>query len=177
MHSALRNATGDLHARIDARMAGGFGARADYARYLRGMHAFMRAAHAAQPAREDWRLLHADLAADLDVLGAPPLDLPVAPEATDEAARLGWDYVVGGAALGSRVLLRDARALGIGPGNGAAFLARHAASGGQWPALLARLAAHPGAVDAAFVARCCQAARDAFHHADTAMAAACENPT
>lgn len=174
LHSALREATGDIHARIDALLAGGLAARSDYACYLRGMHAFMRAACRAQPARADWRALGAHLDADLAALDVAALTPPPARHADDEAARIGWEYVVGGASLGARVLLRGAHALGFDGGSGADFLRHHAAAGAHWPGWLARLAAHPHAGDARFVVRTCQAAREAFFHAESAMAAACQ---
>lgn len=176
MHSALRQATTDIHARIDALVSGGFADDASgYTCYLRGMHAFLDTAVAVLPDRDDWRDLRAALVTDLDVVGAPLLAGTDVPAARDAAERAGWDYVVGGAALGARVLLRDARRLGWDDGRGASFLAGHVRAGAQWPALLQRLASMPGADDPMFVDTACRAARDAFHHAEAALVAACEN--
>lgn len=172
VHSALREATSDLHACLDAQLGGGFSLRGDYARYLRGMHAFLGTARDARPARRDWADAHAHLAADLDAMALTALRARPVARVDDEAAGIGWDYVVDGASLGARMLLRDAGALGIDAAHGGAFLAHHAAAGSQWPRRLAGWAAHPRRDEAGFVERACAAAREAFAHAVDAMAAA-----
>src|SRR6478609_1237152 len=132
-HRLLRQATAPYHARLDATLGGGFATSDDYAAYLRGMQGFVVDADHALGGDPLTMRLHAWLRADCDALGlAPssPQDPQIAPVDND-AARLGWHYVIAGSALGARFLLRDARGLGYASDRGASFLAGHA-SGDGW---------------------------------------------
>ena len=57
----------------------------------------------------------------------------------DPVARMGWEYVISGASVGARYLLRQVQALGYSADHGASFLAGHA-GGDDWPRFLTRLA-------------------------------------
>lgn len=147
LRAQLRAATTQAHARLDTLMARGIGSAPDYRAYLRGMHAFVASlvpGVAAQASAWGWALpdWQAQLARDLDDMHdrAPQLDAEVAAPLHDGEA-LGALYVLEGSALGARLLLRDATALGYRAGHGASFLEAHArADGGQrWPRFLAML--------------------------------------
>ena len=159
----LRAATADAHGRVDALAADATRSAAGYAAYLRGMHRFLGAGEQA---------LHGDASAagirarrlwlevDLDALGlAPVAGGPVQSPLQADAERLGWAYVIAGASLGAKVLLRGAAALGYDRGHGARFLAGHA-DGDAWPTLLDRLEA--AALSNDDQDRMCAAARAAF---------------
>jgi heme oxygenase len=175
-HAALRAATRDAHARVDALFPQGLQDTADYRVYLRGMHRFSGdlAAGFALAARRDGggrtARLGADcaaacvlLAADLVALRAAPLPpRHAAPALGDASSRLGWAYVFAGSAHGARMLLRQARALGHDGARGARFLASHSAGEG-WAGLLERIERHDGDVAEAALHR---GARDAFAHAE-----------
>ena len=93
------------------------------------------------------RLLAAAIRTDLDDLGltAPPLperhDLHL--HSTCPSGLLGILYVLEGAALGARLLYRDAQALGLSDAYGARHLALQAADTGSWRAFLALLGRSP----------------------------------
>jgi heme oxygenase (biliverdin-IX-beta and delta-forming) len=133
----LRQATAELHGRVDAMFPAGLDSRHAYRRYVLGLHRFTadyEIATAALPRASSW------LALDLMALSQPPLTaLGVRLPLADHAERLGWDYVMAGSSLGARVLLRDAGRLGFDAAHGAAFLARHA-DGAEWAAVQSRLA-------------------------------------
>ena len=169
VHLRLRQATVDAHARVDAVVGGSLDSVDGYGAYLRGMHGFISASAAALPASSGHIVTAPGtwLAEDLDVLQLRPLQ-PAAPvrRLDDRAAQLGWEYVVAGASVGARYLLRGAQALGFGAGTGASFLSGHARSS-TWPDFLATLdrEALPGpAVD-----RACRAAALAFDAAERAF--------
>ena len=134
----MRQITAAAHARVDAVVGGGLVTVGDYAAYLRGMHRFVLMSQVA--------LLEGDLGsprqwleADLATLHVAPLPRAAPPPVdAHHAAQLGWEYVIAGAAVGARYLLRHALALGYSADNGACFLAGHAA-GSDWPKFLARL--------------------------------------
>lgn len=171
----LRRATTHAHARIDALLSEGLCDVARYGAYLRGMQRFVRESETA--------LRHDDgvasivdcrrhLEADLAWLGLEALpidDTPGVAALLDLPARLGWQYVVAGSALGARFLLREARALGFDAGRGATFLAHHA-GGGEWTGFLDRLEHAPLRVDD--YPRMCALAGRAFEAAHAAMEAA-----
>jgi heme oxygenase (biliverdin-IX-beta and delta-forming) len=133
----LRQATADLHGRVDAMFPDGLDSLHAYRRYVLGMHRFTadyEIATATQPRASSW------LAHDLVALSQPPLPAAgVRVSVADRAERLGWDYVMAGSSLGARVLLREAGHLGFDAAHGAAFLARHAA-GADWAVVQSRLA-------------------------------------
>lgn len=161
---ALRAGTRAGHDRVDTHFADGLRSNADYATYLRGMHALVSGVDAAiargllSPAWRGWSLTARVgwLRADLDALALLPVQAPpmgalgdgAARAVThgdvgrDDAAAAGVMYVVEGSALGARGLLGDARRLGHDADRGAGFLARHAdgEGGRRWPRFVAALA-------------------------------------
>lgn len=160
LHLQLRASTATAHARLDAGFAGGFGDARGYAAYLGGMAAFLDAAIAAIGA-EAW-LVEARGALARD-LARPEPALPAA-TARDPARVAGWRYVVAGATLGARVLLRDARALDEHAST--AFLSTFS-GGDAWPRCLVLL--RDAGFDADARARACEAAQDAFDVAEAAL--------
>ncbi len=192
---ALRAGTRVGHDRVDAHFAHGLRSDADYAVYLRGMHAFVSAVDAAvagttlSPPWREWSLTSRAqwLLADLDALALAPIAAPamdaLAPSnepaepirganehATawdDDASAAGAMYVVEGSALGARGLLGDARRLGHDADRGAMFLTHHAQGedGRRWPRFAGALADDTFA-GASCQARMLHAASAAFAHAD-----------
>jgi heme oxygenase len=147
---ALRNATSEIHERLD-RAVGDFQGLPGYAAYLRGLIGFrgpMEAglAAVAWPSHWAWRptLIGADLAADAADLRLPPRleqsppDLPQGP-----SALIGMLYVLEGAILGSRLLCKRAERLGLDARFGARHLAAMAGSGENWRGFLAHLDSSP----------------------------------
>lgn len=162
----LREATADLHARVDGLFPMGIDTLDTYRGYVLGMHRFtvdMEIATARLPRQSSW------LAQDLVTLSLPPLVARgVRRPLVDHTERLGWEYVMAGSSRGARQLVRDVRRLGVQAGHGACFLERHAADQEDWAALLGRL----GALDAADAQRMARAeagARDAFSHVHACM--------
>lgn len=163
----LREATAAAHARVDASAGSAFTTLAAYGAFLRSMHAFLRHARAALGADGAWLDEHVEaLAADLDDLGAAPEPLEPRIAGVTGPAALGWRYVVAGSALGARVLVRRALALGVDAHRGARYLTL-AATGEPWARLLADLEAGP--VDPHVEAAACAAALDAFAAAEAAF--------
>lgn len=145
-HHLLRQATADAHARIDAIVGGGVHSHVGYAAYLQGMQQLVSMALQAMPGHSDLEQHQARLASDLSALrmdALPLADLDSGADAPvrvlDPVARMGWDYVISGASVGARYLLRQVQALGYSADHGASFLAGHA-GGDAWPRILARLA-------------------------------------
>jgi len=153
----LRDRTAGAHAAVDA-LVGGFDSRAAYMAYLRAVAAFRlpierQLAALSWPAGlGDWRPSRvADaIARDMDDLGLAP------PPAADAGLALRGDrlygalYVLEGSALGARVLLQRAAALGLGPDFGARHLALLGGSLVRWQGFLERLdAADPFDLDGA----------------------------
>lgn len=166
----LRAATADAHAQVDALAAPALRSTHGYAAYLRGMHRFLTHGEhalcndqsaAVVRARRQW------IEGDLATLGVAPMPsgTPPAPLHSD-ADRLGWAYVIAGASLGAKVLLRGVAGLGVDRDRGARFLAGHA-DGDAWPTLLQRLEATPLSNDDHD--RMCAAARAAFAAAADAL--------
>ena len=170
-HARLRAATAAGHARVDGCFPDGLRDAEDYRRYLRGMAALLAALAAADAELADAFIAQRGrLAQDMQATGTTAMPAPTASVLAGNAGRLGARYVVEGSALGARVLLRQAQALGHGPAHGASFLAYHAERGRtHWPRLLQALAAcdADGAAFPALLA----GARDSF-----ALAAACLAP-
>lgn len=176
-HARLRLATRPDHGRLDARFPTGLPDARTYRVYLRGMHRFvadLAAALRLAPEPGSAALLdrcaeaHAWLAADLSDVAARSLPpAPGLPDVGTGDARLGWEYVLAGSAMGARVLRADAGRLGHDPRHGARFLAGHAAAH-DWAGVLARIesagtrpAIHEGARSAfAFADACFGAAHD-----------------
>lgn len=137
---------------------------AGYTAFLSGMHRFLAAASQAVDGGGAFDDARDTLAADLAVLGLTPSPSTRVAHAAPAAA-MGWRYVVAGSALGARVILPRARALGLDAGRGARYLSAQAA-GGDWPALLAQLDRMPDEdADAAIAG-----AHDAFACAEACMA-------
>jgi heme oxygenase len=139
----LRAQTADVHASLD-RLIGQFDDRRGYLRYLEGLFRFRAPVEQALSALS-WpegtggfrpsRLARA-IGADIDDLGAR---VPAARQVTLDlggAGLLGVLYVLEGAALGARVLIRRAEALGFDGRFGARHLAL-AAGGAGWAGFLA----------------------------------------
>ena len=171
---ALRELTRDDHETLDA-LVGEFTDRQAYQRYVEGMAAFRggverRLADVDYPETfGDWRpgLISPELSQDLDDLGLeaprPPVafDLPV-----DRDGLLGVLYVLEGSALGARLLVRRAAALGFSNDHGARHLAAQTARPESWTRFVALLdgLAPSGIETAAHAARrTFAAAIDAFN--------------
>lgn len=171
-HHALRIATADAHARIDAIVGGGVHSHVGYAAYLRGMQQLVAVALGALPGHGDLELHAERLASDVAALRIAPLPLSASDASApvgDPVARMGWEYVISGASVGARYLLRQVRALGYSPDHGAAFLAGHA-GGDDWPRFLARLA--QAELSPPQRRHLCSAALSAFAAAERAFLAA-----
>lgn len=171
-HHTLRERTAAAHARIDEIVGHGLRDVGAYRAYLRGMHGFIAISERALSASacdlslpRTW--LESDLAA-LDAVALPPPRAPTRIE-QDGAAQLGWEYVVSGASVGARYLLRGAQALGCSAEHGARFLAGHSAVQ-VWPEFLGRL--DRAALPAAPLERACTAALSAFAVAEQAFRSA-----
>lgn len=170
-HARLREGTRDGHARVDACFADGLHDAASYRRYLGGMHALLGALAASDALlAADYRHHRALLDDDLSALGLPAPAQPTAPIIDGEDARLGARYVIEGSAMGARLLLRQALALGHSPAAGARFLTYHVDRGTtHWPRLVHALAGlDPASSDFDSVLA---AARGTF-----ALAASCFDP-
>jgi heme oxygenase len=170
-HQFLRDETSAAHARVDAIVGGGLHSHSAYAAYVRGMERFIAASQQALPDPQPrLRACREWLASDLSAMRIVALPEPRArPSAFDAVAQLGWEYVVAGAAIGARFLLRQAQALGYTAEHGARFLAGHA-GGDHWPRFLTRL--EHTAIGAADLPRLREAALMAFAAAEEALQAA-----
>ncbi|WP_166432824.1 biliverdin-producing heme oxygenase [Luteimonas yindakuii] len=160
----LRDATLSAHQRLDGLLASGLADIRTYHGYVRGMHRFIGDAEVVldePPLRSLW------LARDLVALEQAPLPpRGVLRRVTDADERLGWQYVIAGSSMGARVLVRDARRLGLTAGRGATFLDRHAIDG-EWPGVVRQLQAlDPTGTREALLAR---GAHDAFAAAEACL--------
>lgn len=163
LHQLLRAHTASAHARLDAGLGGGVRNPREYAAYLEGMAAFLDDALAVLGA-EPW-LAHARRLLAGDIGRAPPAE-PAGAACADPARAAGWRYVVAGASMGARLLLRDAQRFAGGGAHGTAFL--HAFAGGDaWPRCLAAL--RDAEFDPPSRSRACDAALEAFHSAEAAF--------
>jgi len=171
-HRLLRQATATCHERLDALLGSGLASTSDYAAYLRGMEGFLADAGEVLGADAMTEHMLAWLRADLAFVGLVPSAprLPATTEPQDGPARLGWEYVVAGSALGARLLLRDVRALGLDADGGASFLAGHAESA-EWQRFLRALGEPHVAVA---MDQVCEGAIEAFRAAERRMRAARE---
>lgn len=156
LREELRVATQSGHAALEL-LVGDEWRLADYARYLRSMHAFSKclsaslALHGHAPCflAERLQRMESDLRAlDLTPLPAPP-PIPISAD-----GYWGARYVVEGASLGARVLARRLLPLGLSPERGARFVVDESLDRAHWPAFLAALegvppAAHPAAIGSA----------------------------
>ena len=148
---ALRRATADRHAALDATFPHGLADRRTYVAYLRAMSSLATGLDAT-PRRQlhaDWQPWHdatrlQAIIADLARFGLPPLTWPAASLAPAEW--IGACYVFEGSSLGARLLLRQAAALqqrDVDATPALSFLALHAGDTRRWPALLRALATVP----------------------------------
>jgi len=168
LRATLRQSTSDAHSRVDALVGGGFADGAAYRHYLRGMHGFLAASRAALGRHGALEALQAPLLDDMRMLDVRPVPDVVhnGPRLDDEAARLGWTYVLAGASVGARALKRQAELLGYGGGSGADFLQRFARSP-MWGDVLSGLDA--ATLDPEQTGRCRDAAIAAFATAEAAF--------
>lgn len=138
LRSLLRNRTSPLHRQLDTRI-GSFGTADDYRRYLRGTWLFRSEVEAALSAHAAWQPLRlADLAReDLSDLGIPlpAWEMPTV-SFTSAAQALGACYVLEGSAVGARMLVIAARALGYSARCGARHLHAQAQDRRRWPAFI-----------------------------------------
>lgn len=146
---ALRERTAAAHAALDEQV-GRLDSMGRYADYLKGMLQFRAPVEeAVATPLVDWRprtlatAIRADLA-DLRLpVPAAPARRELHPYSACPSGLLGILYVLEGAALGARLLYRDARALGLSDSHGARHLALQAADAGAWRGFLALLERSP----------------------------------
>lgn len=167
-HELLRRATSEAHSRLDGLVGDSLESSGGYGMYLRGMHRFIRvsevrlAGHGVMLDKARARLEQ-----DLAALSFPPMLAPSPTTAeSDPVARIGWEYVVSGASVGARYLLRQAQQLGYSAEHGACFLAGHAGDP-VWPRFLVRLGQARFTSDELDTLR--NAALDAFSAAESAF--------
>lgn len=148
LRTRLREATAGAHAALEAEV-GDIATLPAYRRYLEGLHRFRTAVEpgiaeacatllpAARPSP-----IAAALAQDMRDLGMDPGPVDAVPAPADRDAAVGALYVLEGASLGARVLVRHAAALGLGATHGARHLALQCDPAG-WRSFLAMLDAEP----------------------------------
>ncbi|MCY0093550.1 biliverdin-producing heme oxygenase [Hoeflea ulvae] len=162
LRSALRDGTSALHLELD-NAVGEFGDRLGYADFVQKTHRFRLAVEQALAGAPEgsWAVEPiADLAAhDLADLGVPKLPEAEVPSRdwTPES-RLGALYVLEGSALGARLLMRRAQALGLHADFGARHLAHQASDSQRWRGFLGVLESVPSDMHATVLS----AARDMF---------------
>lgn len=145
LRTHLRNATGQIHAQLDA-LVGEFSDLARYKIYLKGLYAFRAPiewdiSSADLPASYgDWRprMIGLELRQDLEDLlveaGRPERLAPVM--ARSESWWAGTLYVLEGSSIGARLLHRRAHALGLSDKHGARHLAAQTGRRDTWPTFL-----------------------------------------
>jgi heme oxygenase len=145
MRRALRLATGAQHQQLD-KLIGRPRDLGAYKRYLAFNAVFRPAVERALSAPGHLTALQpfrisSDLALDCRDLDVTPFALssPSVSIAVSKAAHLGALYVLEGAALGARLLLRDAEELGLDGARGARHLARLVLQGARWETFLETL--------------------------------------
>jgi heme oxygenase len=157
LSARLRADTAAEHERIESLLGlpGSLRSRGDYAAWLAGSRGLLAPLHRRLAALDGWAALGLDLAArsplarlddDLRRLGLDPGTVPEAdgallPRLPGLPQGLGALYVVEGATLGARVILRELRdRLGAELGGATAFLEGHGeATGERWRELRAAL--------------------------------------
>ncbi|SIR03086.1 heme oxygenase [Bosea sp. TND4EK4] len=165
LRSFLRAETHDLHEELDG-LIGAFTSLDDYTRFLAGSFRHRAPAEAAIGVEADAlglgpRQLVPQLRRDLADLGLP---VPAAERlvlSKDIACLLGATYVLEGSALGARVLVKSAAALGLGAAHGARYLSAQAGSITSWRELLVRL----DGLERARWSLAARGARQVFDHA------------
>lgn len=167
IRSFLRSETTELHRELDA-IVGEFSNRADYARFLQGTFRHRAPVEtaltdAATTTGSIWRprRLLAMLEQDLEDLAVPPSLAEPFHLSNDIASFLGAAYVLEGSTLGARILVKEADALGFGPGFGARYLSAQASSLDSWRHLLVEL----DRLDRQQWDAAAQSARSVFTHA------------
>lgn len=154
IRSALRSHTADQHQKLDDAV-GVFDTIEGYARFVRQSHSFRAAIEDIIPSSVDWTVIRLSglLANDLDDLGEAPDAQILFPAALpDPGYWLGVAYVLEGSALGARLLVRRASALGFSATRGARHLSVQAETGSRWRDFQARLDAAPVAAHQAMLA-------------------------
>lgn len=154
IRSALRSHTADQHQKLDDAV-GAFHTVEGYARFVRQSYSFRAATERAIPPSVDWSVIPLSglLANDLDDLGEAPDEQIRFPSASaDPDYWLGVAYVLEGSALGARLLVRRAAALGFSGTRGARHLAVQAETGSRWRDFQGRLDAAPVAAHQAMLA-------------------------
>lgn len=145
----LRQRTGTAHTSLEAQVGPLTNKRA-YTHYCRGLQAFRSAAEPALQAFVnpdifgEWQpaAVAAELSADLSDLGARAISPPeIVYSSSDEA--IGGFYVLEGSALGARVLIQGAQALGMSAEHGARHLALQSATLNNWRGFLDLLESMP----------------------------------
>ncbi|MCM2291013.1 biliverdin-producing heme oxygenase [Allorhizobium sp. BGMRC 0089] len=138
----MREQTATIHSELD-RLVGNFDCRESYQRYVIGMARFRLSAESLWRVNrlQDWRptLLGQDLGRDLVALSAEIGAFPVMAAPVSRAGWLGMGYVLEGACLGARLLVRRAATLGLTAETGAAHLHRQTDSLSNWHRLGALL--------------------------------------
>jgi heme oxygenase len=167
----LKQATQAAHERVEALVgrAGMFASDEGYLRYLQatyrareGVERQLEAAGAAALS-PDWerRRLSQALSDDIRDLGGDlPADALSQPAIGSRAELLGALYVLEGSALGARLLVKSAEALGYTARSGARHLHQQAGDGQAWRSFLALLAAED--MDEAQETACAAAANATF---------------
>lgn len=163
---ALRDLTRGDHERLDA-LVGHFGDSKSYLRYIEGMAAFRTPVERELSGIDlaarfgTWRpgLIAAELTQDLrDLDRVAPTEEGTFHLPRDRDGLLGVLYVLEGSALGARVLVRRAAALGFTAEHGARHLAAQTSRPQAWPQFVALLEdAGPAAIE-----RAVEAARMTF---------------
>lgn len=154
IRSALRSHTADQHRKLDDAV-GAFDTIEGYARFVRQSHSFRAATEKAIPRSVDWTVIPLAqlLANDLDDLGEQPdTQVSFPGSSADPDYWLGVAYVLEGSALGARLLVRRAAALGFSDARGARHLSVQAETGSRWRDFQARLEAAPAAAHRAMLA-------------------------
>lgn len=149
LRHTLRAHTAEAHGRLDT-LTGELGTLEDYQSFLVRSHRFRQVAEAcAGSALWSPLILLPDIARDLaDLRVMEPPEPRIALDLSTPSECLGASYVLEGSALGARLLLRRAIALGLSAEFGARHLAHQSGDKGRWKSFLALLDA-PGSVDRA----------------------------
>jgi len=148
LRAELRAATNPIHGELE-RLVGDFTHLVDYQRYVRSMHGFMLtlATSLRSSGHSAWFLKHRceHLQADLRALQLSPLPLP-SPVSLPQGSEWGARYVVEGASLGARTLVKRVAALGLSPDSGASFVNAEARDTSAWPDFLTALDTVPASL-------------------------------
>lgn len=166
LRDALRIATADAHAALDASLSDALTTRGDYVAFLRANRdaALATAAALARVGIADARIRVAAIESDLGELGAASDAERAAPVAdAGTASDWGTAYVVEGSALGGRVLADALGARLALDDRALSFLRlRGEEAGRAWRAFVARLDAFGAHASDDEIARTVIAAHDAF---------------